>query len=125
MADNKAAYSVAAKFYARLMIHGNMADAIRYYRSKLRELKFNHIWLQHKVNLNEIVERFTPGAKGRAKGVKYEFENEHYVIKVDMPSGYLRIFDKKAGLYTTMDGTPSRDLEMTHFKLMRRKEMSK
>ena len=34
--------------------------------------------------------------KGKTKGVKYQFENANYIIKVDMPSGYLRIYDKKA-----------------------------
>ena len=46
MADSKAGYSKAAKFYARIMIHGSMLDAIRYYKSKLREAKFNEN-LQH------------------------------------------------------------------------------
>ena len=125
MADSKAGYSRAAKFYARIMIHGSMLDAIRYYKSKLREAKYNENWKKHMVNLNDVVKQFTPGAKGKPKGVKYEFENANYIIKVDMPSGYLRIFDKKAKMYTTIGGTPSFDFEETHFKIMKRKEMRK
>lgn len=122
MADSKAGYSKAAKFYARIMIHGNMLDAIRYYRSKLRESKYNEEWKKHPVNLNIIVSQFVPGVKGKAKGVKYEFENSGYIIKVDMPSGYLRIYDKKIGKYIKLDGTPG-SLEETHFKISRRSEM--
>ncbi len=123
MADSKARYSAAAKFYARVMIHGSMLDAIRYYNSKLRESKFNENWKKHMVNLNEVVSRYTPGAKGKPQGVKYVFENSQYAIKVDMPSGYLRIYDKKRRMYTQLDGTPSHRQEDTHFKLLKRKEM--
>lgn len=125
MADSKSRYSAAAKFYARVMAHGSMKDAIRYAKSKLRESKFNDNWKKHMVNLNDVVNNFTPGVKGKTKGVKYQFENANYIIKVDMPSGYLRIYDKKAKMYTRIDGTPSRSLEDTHFKIMKRKEMPK
>ncbi len=125
MADSKAGYSKAAKFYARIMIHGSMLDSIRYYKSKLREAKFNDNWKKHMVNLNEVVNQFTPGTKGKAKGVKYEFENTKYIIKADMPSGYLRIYDKNSRMYLRIDGTPSRSQEETHFKIMKRKEMPK
>lgn len=125
MADSKTGYSIAAKFYARIMSHGSMMDAIRYARSKLRESKFNENWKKHMVNLNDVVNQFTPGAKGKPKGVKYQFENANYIVKVDMPSGYLRIYDKKAKMYTKIDGTPSKTLEDTHFKIMKRKEMRK
>lgn len=36
MADSKASYSEATKFYAKVMIHGSMLDAIRYVKSKIR-----------------------------------------------------------------------------------------
>ncbi|WP_027206387.1 hypothetical protein [Butyrivibrio fibrisolvens] len=125
MADNKARYSEGAKVYAKTMIHSSMMDAIRYYKSKMRESKFNENWKKHMVNLNDVVNQFAPGTKGRSKGVKFEFENSKYIIKVDMPSGYLRIFDKNAKMYTKIDGTPSTDFELTHFKVMKRKEMPK
>ena len=86
-----------------------MLDAIRYYRSKVRESKFNENWKKHMVNLNDVVNQYTPGVKGKPKGVKYQFENNKYIIKVDMPSGYLRIYDKSAKMYTKIDGTPSTD----------------
>lgn len=125
MADSKTSYSIAAKFFARVMSHGSMLDAIRYARSKLRESKFNENWKKHMVNLNDVVNQFTPGVKGKPKGVKFQFENANYIVKVDMPSGYLRIYDKKAKMYTKLDGTPSESREETHFKIMKRKEMLK
>lgn len=125
MADSKEGYSKAAKYYARIMIHGSMLDAVRYYKSKLRESKFNENWKKHMVNLNDVVNQFTPGSKGKTKGVKYQFENSKYIVKVDMPSGYLRIYDKQAKEYTKIDGTPSPVREETHFKIMKRKEMLK
>ena len=74
------------------------------------------------VNLNDIVKKFTPGVKGKSKGVKFVFDNGKYIVKVDMPSGYLRIFDKKIKKYVKLDGTPGKN-EETHFKVMKRKEM--
>ena len=125
MADSKSRYSAAAKFYAKIISHGSLLDALRYAKSKLRESLYNENWKKNTVNVNDIVNKFTPGAKGKAKGVKYEFENSNYIIKVDMPSGYLRIYDKHAKMYTKLDGTPSNLREETHFKIMKRKEMPK
>ncbi len=125
MADSKARYSESAKHYARIMIHSSMLDAIRYYRSKLRESKFNENWKKQMVNLNDVVNQYTPGVKGKYNGVKFQFENNKYIIKADMPSGYLRIYDKNAKMYTRIDGTPSTDFALTHFKIMKRKEMPK
>ena len=122
MSDSKAGYSKAAKFYARIMIHSSMLDAIRYYKSKLRESKYNSNWEKNKVNLNDVVSKFTPSKKGEAKGVKYVFKNANYTIKADMPSGYLRIFDNKAKKYVKLDGTPGTN-EETHFKIKKRREM--
>ncbi|SCY14261.1 hypothetical protein [Butyrivibrio sp. INlla14] len=122
MADSKSRYSTAARFYARVMIHGSMMDAIRYYKSKVREAKFNNNWKKNSVNLNDIVKQFTPGAKGSPRGVKYEFVGSRYIVKVDMPSGYLRIMDRKTKKYVKLDGTPGTN-EETHFKIYKRSEM--
>jgi hypothetical protein len=122
MSDSKVGYSKAAKFYARIMIHSSMLDAIRYYKSKLRESKYNSNWEKNKVNLNDVVSKFTPSKKGEAKGVKYVFRNANYTIKADMPSGYLRIFDNKAKKYVKLDVTPGTN-EETHFKIKKRREM--
>lgn len=125
MADSKSRYSAAAKHYARVMSHGSMLDAVRYARSKAREAQFNENWKRNSVDLNEIVERFTPGAKGKPHGVKFEFKNDKYIVKVDMPSGYLRILDRKTKKYLRLDGTPSDSREETHFKVKKRREMKR
>ena len=125
MADSKSRYSAAAKFYARIMSHGSLLDAVRYAKSKLRESLHNETWKEHPVNINDIVNQFTPGVKGKPKGVKFEFENADYIIKADMPAGYLRIFDKHTNSTIMLDGTPSNDPEKTHFKILKRKEMHK
>lgn len=122
MADSKSRYSAAARYYARIMIHGSMVDAIRYFNSKVREAKFNENWKKNPVNLNEVVSKFTPGVKGRTQGVKYQYENEHFIVKADMPSGYLRIYDKRIQKYIKLDGTLG-TFDETHFKIKKRREM--
>ena len=123
MADSKSRYSSAARIYNRTTRHFDMMNAIRYLKSKQREAKYNEQWKKRMVNLNDIVNQFTPGEKGKPKGVKYEFENSHYTIKVDMPSGYLRIYDKQTKAFVKLDGTPGNN-EETHFKVKKRKEMN-
>ena len=49
------------------MIHGSMFDAIRYVKSKIRESKFNENWKKNMVNLNDVVNKFTPKSKGCAR----------------------------------------------------------
>ncbi len=124
MADSKARYSSAARHYARVVSHGTMLDAIRYAMSKAREKKYNENWKKHMVDINDVVKKFTPGVKGEPKGVKFEFKNDNYIIKVDMPAGYLRIFDRKKKKYVKLDGNPSDSMEETHFKIKKRREMN-
>ncbi|MBO4909781.1 MAG: hypothetical protein J5476_10950 [Lachnospiraceae bacterium] len=122
MADSKSSYSTAASKYSKVIRHGNMLDALRYSRSKLRESQYNDSWKRNSVNINDVVNRFTPGVKGKPHGVKYEFENSRYIVKADMPAGYLRIYDKTLRQYVKLDGTPG-TLEETHFKIKKRSEM--
>ena len=56
-------------------------------------------------------------------GVKFDFEGTRYKIKCDKVAGYLHIFDKKVGMFCKLDGTPSRNLKETHFKIKKRGEM--
>ena len=74
------------------------------------------------VDINNIVQRFAPNSVGRAYGVKYQFESNRYIVKADMASGYLRIYDKLLEKYIKLDGTPG-SLEETHFKIKKRSEM--
>jgi hypothetical protein len=122
MADSKTNYSKAAKSYSRNTGHTSMTDAFRFFKSKSREAKYDANWKKNSVNLNTVVTKFAPGTQGKAKGVKYVFENANYSVKVDMASGYLRIFDKKVGKYIKMNGKPGTN-EETHFKVLKRRDM--
>jgi len=125
MADYKTDYSNASMVYTRFDSHSSIRDAFRYYNSKMREIKFNDNWKKIMVNINDIVNRFTPNVKGKVKGVKYLFENKNYIVKADMASGYVRILDKKEKMYTKIDGSVSRNRDETHFKIIKRKDMNK
>ncbi|MCF0132314.1 MAG: hypothetical protein HUJ72_00460 [Blautia sp.] len=128
MADYKSAYSNISKDYLESAVHSNPVDQGRYDRSKAREAAHNDTWVKRKVNLNEIVDRFVPSVEGFVEqhsegGVKYDFEGERYIVKCDKVAGYLRIWDKQSKSYCLLDGTPSKDNSLTHFKIKRREEM--
>ncbi len=123
LSDSKELYSEASRYYIEVDVQQNQIDSERYERSKQREETYNDLWVNNSVNINEIVDRFAPHAKAKRHGVKYEFEGERYVVKADMPSGYLRVFDKETYSYVDLDGNPSINLDSTHFKILKREEM--
>lgn len=123
LSDSKKLYSEASSYYIEVDVRQNRIDAERYKRSKKREETFNDMWMKHPVNVNEVVDRFAPNAKATKRGVKFEFEGDRYIVKADMPSGYLRIYDKESHRYVTLDGTPCDDRDKTHFKILKREEM--
>ncbi len=90
--------------------------------SKAREAKHGERWKSQPANINDVVNRFTPGASGEAMGVKYIFKGDRYTVVADMASGYLRIFDNEMGCYVRLDGSPGSD-EDTHFKIKSRGDM--
>ena len=122
MGDDKDKYSDASFDYVTEGIHNSDVDMERYRRSKARESAFNENWKQNMVNINDVVQQFTPNSVGEARGVKYQFESNRYIIKADMASGYLRIYDKALQKYVKLDGTPG-SLTETHFKIKKRSEM--
>ncbi|WP_137656665.1 hypothetical protein [Bifidobacterium moukalabense] len=75
MSDNKQRYSDSSRNYIDNNVPSSTVDRRRYDSSKDREAKWNENWKKQPVDLNEIVNRFTPGAQERRKGVKYVFEN--------------------------------------------------
>ena len=124
--DKKKRYSDESKHYVEDIVPVSEIDKERYKRSKLREQQHNSSWLKRKVNINDVIEKFIPineTLKENTKGVKYEFEGNRYIIRCDKVSGYLRIYDKQTKMYCELDGTPSRNLEETHFKIKKREEM--
>lgn len=122
MADSKSNYSNASTNYVTKKIHQSTTDMGRYARSKLREAQFNEDWKKHMVNINDVIKKFAPNSVGKEKGVKFQFEGAKYIIKADMASGYLRIYDKTLKNYVKLDGTPGLQSE-THFKIKKRSEM--
>ena len=123
MSDSKSLYSEASKYYVEVDTRQNAIDARRYANSKAREREYGAIWESSCVNLNDIVDHFAPDAIGRKKGYKFIFQGSRYAVIADMPAGYLRIYDEELKSFVTLDGTSSRDGELTHFKILKREEM--
>ncbi len=122
MSDYKTAYSEVSQHYVETVVPFSDVDQGRYERSKSREARHNDQWIRNPVNINEICDRFTPGDDGYREGVKFVFESDRYLVKADMASGYLRIYDKELRAYVKLDGTPG-TLAETHFKILTREEM--
>ena len=131
MSDYKDAYSDVSKYFIEQKVPVDSLEKDRYDRSKVRESKYNEDWKKQSVNLNEIVDEFILD-KGEVpkvdtahekKGVKYTFIGSQYDIICDKASGYLRIYDKNVKQYCQLDGTPSSDQKLTHFKIKKREEM--
>ncbi|PJM73706.1 hypothetical protein CS006_00470 [Bifidobacterium primatium] len=123
MSDTKAAYSDAAKHYVEDIVPASAKEQERYRAAKEREAKYNDDWLKHPVNINDIVDEFTPGATGRKKGYKYKFSGKDWIVLADMIAGYLRIIDKRLGKFVMLNGNPSDDQSLTHFKILKRRDM--
>ncbi len=123
MSDAKQCYSDSSRGYVNHDAHSSVVDRDRYNKSKSREAKWNENWKKQSVNLNDIVEQFTPNVQGHRHGVKYVFENTKWRIDADMVAGYLRIYDKKAKKNVKLDGSFSTGPEDSHFKILKRKEM--
>ena len=87
-------YSKLAEYYNGFVVPGSEKDRVRYEKSKERERKYNEHRKQHKVNLNELVNKYTPGATPKIKGVKAIFDGDRYKIIADLPSGYAKVQDK-------------------------------
>lgn len=126
MSDYKTPYSEASLQYTNEIVPKSLVDQNRYNRSKKREEEFDESWKAHPVNINEICERFAPGATahkvGYYSGVKYIFEGSEYRVITDMASGYLRIQNIQSNKYVKLDGTPG-NLDETHFKILKKEEM--
>lgn len=117
MSDAKSNYSETANKYTE-----NAAGKQAYANSKGRESRYNANWKKQSVNLNEVVDKFAPGAKGKAINGKFIYFGDAYNVVADMPSGYVRVFDNKKKKYVTLEGVLGSRKE-THYKIKRREEM--
>lgn len=93
------------------------------------------------VNINTIVDRFTPGATPQLVNgkVKYTSSDGRYEVVADIGGGYLRIFDNHIGSYVDSYGNDVRNYTddngkqhgrskaeqkaLTHFRILKREEM--
>ena len=111
MADSKSAYSSASKKFVNKTIQNSEKEEL-----------YNEDWSKQKVNINEIVDEFTPNSKGYKVGYKYVFEGNKYQVVADMVAGYLKIVDKKTKQSLKLNGKPGSKKD-THFKILKRSEM--
>lgn len=95
------------------------------------------------VNINTIVDRFAPGVAPEVVNGKvvYASSDGRYKVFADIGGGYLRIYDAFKGCHVDAYGndvrnyidergkqhgrTHSEQLSLTHFRILKREEMSK
>lgn len=123
MSDTKDRYSGSSTQFVNEAADNNPETKKLFEKSKRREKLHNSDWLNRKVDINDIVNRFTPEATGYPSGVKFIFRGDRYTVIADMASGYLRIYDSAAHSYIDLDGNPSNNQIDTHFKIKRREEL--
>ena len=113
-------------------------------RARREKERFKENW--QTVNINEFVQKFTPGAKGiiSKDGRKIYYYNKHNSLRIttDVAGGYCRLEDtSKKGRERFLDingidarnyinergklqgRSPSQFNEVTHFRILKRKEM--
>jgi hypothetical protein len=104
-----------------------------------RKVTYGQNWTS--VNINTIVNRFTPGTTPQVINgkVKYISSNGRYEIIADIGGGYLRIFDHHKECHVDAYGndvrnyidsrgkqhgrSPSEQKVLTHFRILKREEM--
>lgn len=93
------------------------------------------------VNINTIIDRFTPGATPHVVNGKvvYISSDGRYKVFADIGGGYLRIYDTHKGCHVDAYGndvrnykdkkgkqhgrSPSEQKALTHFRILKREEM--
>lgn len=93
------------------------------------------------VNINTIIDRFTPGATPEVVNGKvvYTSSDGRYEVFADIGGGYLRIYDHQIKNYVDANGndvrnytdkngkqhgrSPSEQKALTHFRILKREEM--
>ena len=115
--DAKSLYSETSNYYVE-----NNRSNYSYEKSKERESKYGSLWEKQKVNINDIVDEFTPNFHAKESGSKIRFIDDDYQVVADMAAGYLRIYDCNSKTYVKLDGNPGKASE-THFKIKKREEM--
>ena len=123
MSDAKTPYSKAAQYYVKEVVPKSEADQKRFAAGKAREARFNNQWIALAVNIDEVVDKYAPNAKQRVDRYKYIWSGEDYAIIADMITGTVRLYSRAAKMYTDRYGVPIEGNELTHFKILKRKDM--
>lgn len=83
----------------------------------------NDNWKKFLVNINELVERYAPGVQGKSHGVKFEWVGPQYTVLADKAAGYARVKQNGTKIYLDVNGNPSDNGDLTHFKIKKKEEM--
>lgn len=93
------------------------------------------------VNINTIIDRFTPGATPTVNEgkVSYTSSDARYEVVADIGGGYLRVYDHRRKCYVDAYGndvrnytdkkgkqhgrSKSEQMSLTHFRILKREEM--
>ena len=122
MSNAKTAYSSSSREYVNNTILQSELDKQRYYRSKTRETLYNENWLQQKVNLNELIEKYAPKAIPKDHGIKMEWKGPKFTVVADKANGSVRIKVNGTSLYLDKNENTTHDKETTHFKIKKWEE---
>lgn len=132
MSDSKYQYSRNASKIKRIA-KSNKALSKKTTSGEKRAAKYKHSW--NSVDINEVVNKFTPNASVYESNGKIIFSNGgRYLIIADAAGGYLKIQDLhfKGTVYVTIDGKYEKDFpnksewnKHCHYRICKRGEINK
>lgn len=129
MSDYKGGYSTNA---SKMKKQSESNKSLSKIRKNAEKRSHTHRESWQKVNLNDVVSKFTPGVTPYNDGGKFIYSNDRYRIVADTYGGYLRIEDKSLpgrSRYITLEGKPYYSLpkssreRLTHYYILKREEM--
>ena len=130
MADSKTTYSTTVSKVKQASTSNNELKT-QLSDGKARAEKYGSGW--DSVNINEVVDKFVPGATSYESHGKIFFENGgQYIVIADVAGGYLRIQDISAGqyVYVTINGehrppniSKSKWKQLTHYRIKKLEDM--
>lgn len=123
MSNAKEVYSKLSQYYVEYAVPSTPDLQSGYIASKKREALFNENWKKNKVNINEIIDKYTPNVTPKVHGVKSVWKNKDYIIKADMASGYLKVYDRNLKTFLDKYGNLVPDGPDSHMKILRKEEM--
>ena len=130
MGDSKTSYTTTVSKVKKAS-ESSKALSKLLFGGKARAMKHESSW--QSVNINDVVNKFAPGASSYENGGKIMFSNGgRYKIVTDVAGGYLRIQDMnyKGTVYVSIDGKHVWDFKNkkvfeknSHYRILKREEM--